>query len=141
MDALTAGMGSLDRAAYAETLERLRSELGADLFDSQVRLGSQLSYVDALDAVIPVLIGQEDLQGEKNLVLEPLRIGAGLTARESEVLQCLTEGLSNKEIASRLECLLQDGDKSIRRPYIESSGVRNRAEAAVASLRSNMPAT
>ena len=75
------------------------SELGADLFDSQVRLGSQLSYVDALDAVLPVLTGPGRSAGREEYGIPSHCEAAGLTARDSEVLQCLTEGLSNKNAA------------------------------------------
>ena len=56
------------------------------------------------------------------------------------MLQCLAEGLSNKEIAGRLGVSSKTVTHHTTAIY-RKLGVHSRAEAAVASLRSNMPAT
>lgn len=72
----------------------------------------------------PALRGRDTLKGER---------GAALTARELEVLQLICEGLSNKEIAARLD--LSANTIAVHRANImQALGVHKTAELVVYAI-------
>jgi DNA-binding NarL/FixJ family response regulator len=56
------------------------------------------------------------------------KLFGGLTSRQFEILQALSEGLSNKEIASRLFLSTRTVDMHVRNIF-DSLNCRNRADA------------
>ncbi len=134
LDLLRASQGGRDRASYAGIVQGVRSELGMDVFDREVRSGSQLSYVDALEAAVPLLSEHARRPDHEHVLTTPHPEATGLTAREGEVLRCLADGLSNKEIAARLGISQKTVTNHTTAIY-RKLGVRNRAEAAVAAVR------
>jgi DNA-binding NarL/FixJ family response regulator len=62
---------------------------------------------------------------------------AGLTPRQADVLELLTEGLSNAEIAGRLTLSVKTVDHHIS-AVLGKLGVRTRGEAAAAAHRLKM---
>jgi NarL family two-component system response regulator LiaR len=65
------------------------------------------------------------------------RIGADLTARETEVLALLVEGLTNPEIAERLTISRATASSHVSH-ILQKLEVSNRAEAIVLAVRSNL---
>jgi NarL family two-component system response regulator LiaR len=65
------------------------------------------------------------------------RIGADLTARESEVLTLMVEGLTNPEIAERLTISRATASSHVSH-ILQKLEVSNRAEAIVLAVRSNL---
>ena len=131
MPVLMAALGARDESAYSATVLRLEAALGTDVFDDQVRAGSQLTWTDALLETLPVL-------DEAACGLRPAR--PQLSARESEVLLFLSDGLSNKDIASRLGLspkTVMHYSTSVYRKL----GVRGRSEAAATAVRMGLGTT
>lgn len=83
---------------------------------------------------------QADWLRRAPVVVPRQRQGSGLTPRELQVLGLIAQGLTNKEIASRLEVTPKTVMHFAGAIY-RKLGVRGRAEAAVAALRRGLVST
>jgi DNA-binding CsgD family transcriptional regulator len=61
----------------------------------------------------------------------------GLTAREAEILNLLTAGNTNKEIAAKLVLSIHTIERHLQNAY-RKIGVRNRADAAAYAVRATL---
>jgi NarL family two-component system response regulator LiaR len=99
--------------------------------------------VDELAAAIRAArVGQPTLAPEATKVLiqkttRPLTIGQDLTNREREVLRLLVDGLSNPEIAERLN-LSRSTVKTHVSHILEKLGVDSRVEVVTLAIRHNL---
>ncbi len=97
----------------------LKNALDLDLTSAVKAAASGETVLD------PTLRGRETLKGER---------AAALTARELEVLQLICEGLSNKEIAARLD--LSANTIAVHRANImQALGVHKTAELVVYAIQ------
>ena len=120
--------------------------MAQDLFREALDLGDVDTFVLAYrtyPALLEPLIGHEleaellqlltrarDVRFAKNLGVSAREPRTGLTKREEEVLQLLTQGLTNKEIARRL--FISDVTVKVHLRHIfEKLGVRTRTEAVL----------
>ena len=120
------------RLALAGVLHRLDSPLAVDTArrarDAFEALGARAD-ADRAAALLRELGGS----GRTSV-----RVDAGtLTARETEVLQLLAEGLSNAEIARRLVISPKTAEHHVSR-VLAKLGVRTRAEAAAHAVRQGL---
>ncbi len=96
-----------------------------------------------METIQPVLISAHDqrLAARYGIALEntgetPPASDEGLTRREREVLRLVADGLSNREIASKL--FISDVTVKVHLRHIyEKLGVRNRMEAALHAVYSD----
>ncbi|WP_433021936.1 ATP-binding protein [Kribbella sp. CA-294648] len=77
-----------------QSRQRVRAAVGDDVFRQAFEQGAAYSFEEA----VSLALGQETERAES---VSPGRAG-GLTRREHEIAELLSEGLSNKEIAARL---------------------------------------
>jgi len=100
----------------------LKNALDLDLPAAIVRIAAGETVLD------PSLVQAPKLQGERS---------RGLSARELEVLQLICDGLSNREIAARLD--LSVNTVSVHRANIMSTlGVHNTAELVMYALQNGL---
>ena len=94
-----------------------------------LELGSAIRRIVAGETVIDGQISLHDnLKGER---------GAGLTAREVEILQLICDGKSNKEIAAHLE--LSSNTVAVHRANImDALGIHKTAELVVYAIRNGL---
>lgn len=94
-----------------------------------LELGSAIRRIIAGETVIDGQISlQDNLKGER---------GAGLTAREVEILQLICDGKSNKEIAAQLE--LSSNTVAVHRANImDALGIHKTAELVVYAIRNGL---
>ena len=114
---LKGAMGSGDRVGHDESLARLRAALTAEEFDREVQNGSRLSFAAAMSEVLP-LLGESAAEGVEGAAGSPSRTAGtkrSLTAREREVLDCLAEGLANKDDCPASRRFPEDGHASLDR--------------------------
>ena len=95
------------------------------MFHEQVRAGAGEAWADVLLTILPVL-------GEAASNRQPGT--TQLTGREKEVLRLLSEGMSNKEIASRLGLSPKTVMHHTGAIY-RKLGVRGRSEATATAIR------
>ena len=119
------------RANRAHWIAVTRARLGDAEFAQQSAAGRTLSLDEAV----------HEAQRPESKAEAPVTVGpAGLSAREVQVLQLLTEGHSNREIAEHLVI----SDATVKR-HLENLyaklGVSSRTAAAAAALRSSLTVT
>jgi predicted ATPase/DNA-binding CsgD family transcriptional regulator len=123
-------------AAYEATIERVRTELGMDSFESAAASGAGLDWVAAVTKVKGYL-RQMAAQGSQPLraVLSPVLLPARpLTIRQLDVVRLLAGGFTNKEIAGRLGMT----PKTVMHHTVaiyQRLGVRGRSEAVAWAIR------
>jgi two-component system nitrate/nitrite response regulator NarL len=147
--AVDALLGAYDRAR----LLLLSSIMSVDELGACLRMGARgyllntiskdalvhsLALIDLGETVFPSDLARALMGGGKDL-LNPAAAQkvADLTTREVDILQCLTEGLSNKQIARRLgirEATVKIHVKSL----IGKLGVHNRTQAALWGVRAGV---
>ena len=93
--------------------------------DSPTLLANGIREVHAgrswIDQTLFQQLAQDDLESERTLQSK------GLTPRERQILRYLLEGLSNKEIAGKLE-ISESGAKAILQQLFNKTGVRTRSQ-------------
>ena len=93
--------------------------------DSPTLLANGIREVHAgrswIDQTLFQQLAQDDLESERTLRSK------GLTPRERQILRYLLEGLSNKEIAGKLE-ISESGAKAILQQLFNKTGVRTRSQ-------------
>ena len=94
-----------------------------------LELGSAIRRIMSGETVIDGQISlQDNLKGER---------GAGLTAREVEILQLICDGKSNKEIAAQLD--LSSNTVAVHRANImDALGIHKTAELVVYAIRNGL---
>ena len=122
-------LGNLGRAFVA----------GGDVDAGRRRLSESLALAERLGDGRRIEEARAALQATEPEAEAPVATGtpvawATLTAREREVLGVLAEGLSNKEIAQRLDIAVSTVERHVAHVY-EKLGVRGRVEAAAWQLR------
>lgn len=97
-------------------------------------LTKDASAQELIEAILAAAGGRRYVPRPLEELLKRRVAADALTARESEVLQLLAEGLSNKEIASRLEI----AEKTVRihlTHVFDKLGVTDRTSAVLAALQ------
>jgi predicted ATPase/DNA-binding CsgD family transcriptional regulator len=122
---------------YEAAVERARTRLGEQRFEAEAGRGAQRSSTEAMEDAVAfvrearVRVGVDAAPevSDSTDVIEP-----ELTRRQREVLDLLAEGLSNKEIAARLDVSPKTVMHHTMAIY-KALGVRGRAEAAVVAVQ------
>ena len=115
-------------ASYAAAVTRVHTSLGTERWQRAVDTGVRLSPAGIEEAAASAII-------ELSSTLERLR--CGLSERELQVLQLLTQGLNNAGIAAQL-VLSQRTVEAHLRSIFTKLGVTNRAGAAREAVRLNI---
>jgi DNA-binding NarL/FixJ family response regulator len=137
LSTLTRMMSPLQLRGYETAVEQTRTRLGEQRFEVEASRGEARTPTQALeDAVAFVRETSARLGTPVAAVADDTvdGIDAELTRRQREVLDLLVEGLSNKEIASRLEVSPKTVMHHTMAIY-KALGVRGRAEAAVVAVQ------
>ena len=120
----------LDERHVAATLRRARMSLSAAAYERELRAGTLLGMEAAVQEALC-------LQAHKEPGGQPVNAGVNLSPRELEVLQLLTEGRSNREIARALVL----SEKTVAR-HVENVfnklGVHSRASAVAMAIREGL---
>lgn len=113
---------------FAPGLDELTHQLGADDLQRHLEEGRRLPEADAYDLARQVLQGQTATPAPEQLppAPPPQEPSTPLTPREREVLALLADGLSNKQIASRLGTGVYTVNDHVSAIY-SKLGVRGRA--------------
>jgi len=122
-----AGGSLLDMDPWATALSaarrRFQEALGEQAYDKEYRRGREGTVDDALAVVL----------GERPRASTPQQLEAGayakLTPREADVVQLLTEGLSNREIAGRLVLSTRTVETHVQN-ILNKTGFVSRAQIA-----------
>lgn len=111
---------------YFETVvQKIYNSLSKSEFDSLKLIGSKSNLDSALAIAVETLETFRSSEN-KNSSLQ-------LTARENEVLQLITQGLTNEQIANELVVVLKTVEKHVAGIF-RKLGVKNRTEAAAWAL-------
>ena len=135
--ALSRTMSPKQVAVYEAAVAQTKMRLGDSRFEAEAGHGARRTAPEALDDAIAAV--QETSQRLGTSVpaagVESTEApDEGLTRRQREVLDLLVEGLSNKEIAARLDVSPKTVMHHTMAIY-RALGVRGRAEAAVVAIR------
>jgi two-component system nitrate/nitrite response regulator NarL len=107
--------------------------LGQQLFPAVLALAPTQSpaspEADAMDAPVP--------GAARALEFRPEERGVVLSARESQILRCLVEGASNKEIARRLQ-VTETTVKAHVKGLLRKVRASNRTQAAIWALNNDV---
>jgi LuxR family maltose regulon positive regulatory protein len=129
----------LDTAAALVCLARIYTRSGC-VADAHSRLGQASDLIATLPdpGVLTGLLAQAERSAGLSLPTPPSRGRTrrpdGLTAREAEVLELLTRGHTNLEIAAKLVISVHTVERHLQNAYRKVS-VRNRADAAAYMAR------
>jgi non-specific serine/threonine protein kinase len=107
---------------HEESVSQLRGRLGAKAFDAAAQRGAELSTAEAVELA---------MERQARPALPAPRPGAafGLTRREREVATLIAEGLSNREIASRLVVAQRTAEGHVEN-ILSKLGFTSRAQVA-----------
>ncbi|MCW0214317.1 MAG: LuxR C-terminal-related transcriptional regulator [Pseudonocardia sp.] len=132
---ITESLGlAAERAAYHERLQRIRSTL-SDTAAGIVDLVDEMVETDLEPAPsVPAATGSGTVRATRAIAPSRAAPLAGLTARESEVLERIADGDSNGRIASSL-FITEATVKAHVKHIFRKLGVANRAEAVSRYLR------
>jgi DNA-binding CsgD family transcriptional regulator len=109
------------RALLDSAKARCRARAGAAAFDAQYRRGRRLSIEDAINAALDERPARPS---------GPLPRGDfGLTRRELEVVDLVSQGLTNKEIAQRLVISSRTADTHVQN-VLTKTGFNSRSQVA-----------
>jgi two-component system, NarL family, response regulator LiaR len=89
------------------------------------------------EIVFPTGVAQSILKALESGPAAPTKLPFGLTEREREVLQAITDGLSTDEVAERLFISKRTVQSHVQN-VIDKMGVRSKLEAALAGLRAGV---
>jgi predicted ATPase/DNA-binding NarL/FixJ family response regulator len=114
------------RDFHDQSLSQVRSRLGEKAFDAAARRGAELSTADAVELAME--------RGGRTALPVPRTAAAngpasGLTRREREVATLIAEGLSNREIASRLVVAQRTAEGHVEN-ILSKLGFTSRAQVA-----------
>jgi predicted ATPase/DNA-binding NarL/FixJ family response regulator len=144
-DAVGAVLDPTDAEAYEASLANVRAELDAEAFASEWAAGRALS----IDEVVALVGRDGGVQGEidagSSAAAGVAHNGTGgalasLTPREREVAALLAEGLTNRQIASRLVITEQTAETHVKR-ILSKLSVSTRTEAAARVLTAGLTVT
>ncbi len=123
------------RLAAGEGYVRPFLELGPDMYTLLSLVGRQEQVSQEIKRNIVLLLFEFGQSGIDIPIVTPsdssdLVTAASITAREQELLRLVAQGLSNREISSRLAITVNTVKSHLRRIYLKL-GVRNRAQAVM----------
>jgi non-specific serine/threonine protein kinase len=121
---INVSMNAVEQAEYTRTVEGVRGKLGEQAFTSAWAEGRTQTPEQALEASEQA---SEQVSASISLPRAPVHPD-GLTAREVEVLNLLAQGLTNKQIATRLVISLRTVTTHLSSIY-SKTGVNTRAAA------------
>ena len=119
-----------DLTVLEATESRARDALGVDAYQVAYEAGTLQPAATIVDEVSAFLAGPRAPAGDAPTILAI----SGLTQREAEILELLSGGLSNREIAARLVLSVRTVETHVANVY-GKLGVANRAEAAAGFAR------
>ena len=123
------------RLAAGEGYVRPFLELGSDMYTLLSLVGRQEQVSQEIKRNIVLLLFEFGQSGIDIPIVTPSDSGdlvtaASITAREQELLRLVAQGLSNREISSRLVITVNTVKSHLRRIYLKL-GVQNRAQAVM----------
>ncbi|WP_447925119.1 LuxR C-terminal-related transcriptional regulator [Georgenia muralis] len=130
--AASTGWPPMWRRSYEETVAALEAGLAGDVWTRCLHDGAALGWAEVLTRAAAYVQGV--LRSETATVASAARAMDELTARERQVLGQIVAGLTNREIAERLQLSAKTVMHHSTAIY-RKLGVRGRAEAAVWSVR------
>jgi predicted ATPase/DNA-binding CsgD family transcriptional regulator len=138
-DLLFATMDQPHLSAYKADIERVRAELGSEVFEATAEAGAGLDWTAALTKVKSYLHDVAVRQGSHapQVAAGPVLPAAPLTGRQLDVVRLLAGGLTNKEIAGRLGMT----PKTVMHHTVaiyQRLGVRGRSEAVAWAIRAGL---
>jgi predicted ATPase/DNA-binding NarL/FixJ family response regulator len=137
MPTLSRAVVPQELAAYNQMLKRVESSLGPQRFEAAVQRGAHLASHSALSQALRYV---EDTKATRDAVRQRSALSApALTERRRDVLALLVEGLSNKEIAAKLDIAPKTVMHHVATLY-QILGVENRAEAVATAVREGLVA-
>lgn len=124
-----------DRAANGAAIAAVRAALPADTFAAEFAAGQ--ASPRAVATVEAQTISGADSFATSGSTQAGLAVTAGLTPRETEVLKLLTEGLSDREIATRLSISERTAGNHVLH-ILQKLNVDSRTAAAVIAVRQGL---
>lgn len=92
---------------------------------------------ELIAAIRKIASGAKYISPEIKTLMENDPPVTGLTGRQTEILQSLTRGLTNKDIAKQLDLSIRSVEDHVDR-ILERIGAANRAEAVAIALRKHL---
>ena len=113
---------------------RVVSALGADVFDTEFIAGTDLSVAAQRDLIASLTETHTEVAAKPSSMQDTPALPAGLTKRESEVLVCLVQRLTDREIAATLYISVRTVTTHVARIFVKL-GVSGRRDAALEAMR------
>lgn len=137
-DALRAAAGlsfeSVDQTDIERNIARVREHLGDEAFRRAWTAGQAMPFGDVVETALAAPDETEDRTGRKAAAPAANRGHNGLTPREREVASLVAEGLSNREIATRLVIAERTAEGHVQSIF-NKLGFKSRAQIAAWAAR------